>query len=718
MWKHTWLRLVGWGLALFLLLGTGWGSYEVYAAIKDLPPWQVDSVPLVAPSTLYAADGTPFATLGRGTFIPVDEKKIPPIVKEAFVAAEDNRFYEHHGIDFIGIIRAAWQDILHRKIVQGGSTITQQLAKNAFLTPSRTFKRKIQEVYLAIQLERHYTKDEILTFYLNRIYFGEGAWGIGAAAKTYFDKRVEDLTPAEAATLAGLVRAPSYYDPYHNPEGALYRRNTVLQQMVECGYLTSEQAAKAKAEPLGLKRGLIYKPECPYPDFVDYVIATVGERFGDSALFRGGLKIYTTLDIKAQKAAEAAVKNDSFYPTTVRDSQGLLQPQSAVVLLDPNTGAIRAMVGSRDHVVSRQFNRAYQAFRQPGSAIKPILDYGPAVEYLGLRPDSIVMDEPVRYGNYEPRNYDGRYLGPITLQDALAHSVNVVAVRLLHQVGLERAADFAARLGIHVNVAEDGLAAALGGLHHGVSPLQMAAAYAAFANGGYYVKPYAVTKIVQPDGSILAQYHPELRPAMKPSTAATIATMLKAVVQYGTGTKARIDDLAAGKTGTTDQGRDLWFCGWVPRMVGVVWMGWDSNNPMPGAYGGDYCARMWRQIMVQALDLQPTNSSPAPAPSSKPATVPSTPATPATPPSPAPTTPEQPGQPNQSSPTPGSTSSPTPSHPPASPGSTTPASPGVPGEPTTPSAPSGAPSSTGGSPPPQRTPERNSSPGQGAGGHG
>ncbi|RDV82305.1 transglycosylase domain-containing protein [Ammonifex thiophilus] len=670
MWRFSWVRLVGWLVALFILLGMGWGGYEVYAAIRDLPPWQIDSVPLVAPSTLYAADGTPFASLGRGTFIPVTEKEIPLVVKQAFVAAEDNRFYQHHGIDIWGILRAAWYDLLNRKIVQGGSTITQQLAKNAFLTPSRTFKRKIQEVFLAIQLERHYTKDEILTFYLNRIYFGEGAWGIGAAAKTYFDKKVEDLTPAEAAMLAGLVRAPSYYDPFRNPEGALARRNTVLQQMEECGFLTPEQVAKAKAEPLGLKRGLIYKPKCPYPDFVDYVIATVGERFGESALFRGGLKIYTTLDIRAQRAAEAAVRNNAFYPTTVRDSQGLLQPQAAVVLLDPNTGAIRAMVGGREHVVSRQFNRAYQAYRQPGSAIKPILDYAPAIEYLGMSPSSVVVDEPVRFGSYEPRNYDGRYRGPITLQDALAYSVNVVAVKLLHMVGLERAAAFADKLGIKVDPTKDGLAAALGGLYHGVSPLQMAAAYAAFANGGYYVHPFAVTKIVQPDGSILAEYHPELRPVMKPTTAAAIATMLKAAVQYGTGTKARIDDLAAGKTGTTDEGKDLWFCGWVPRMVGVVWIGWDMNRPMPGAYGGDYCARMWRQIMVQALDLQPTstvappppapsvpstapteppNSTATPAPSApeKPSPTPEKPTAPTTPTSPAPAVPGQPGQPAQ-----------------------------------------------------------------------
>ncbi|WP_211229970.1 transglycosylase domain-containing protein [Desulfovirgula thermocuniculi] len=603
----------------------------------------------MAPSTLFAADGTPFATLGQGTFIPVRPKEIPHVVKEAFVAAEDKRFYQHHGIDVTGILRATWYNLLNRKIVQGGSTITQQLAKNAFLSPSRTFKRKIQEVFLAIQLERHYAKDEILTFYLNRIYFGEGAWGIGTAAKTYFDKRVEDLTLAEAALLAGLVRAPSYYNPFENPEGALARRNTVLKQMEECGFSTPEQVAKAQAEPLNLKRGMIYKPEYPYPNFVDYVIATVEERFGESVLFRGGLKIYTTLDIKAQQVAEAAMKNPGFFPASIRDSRGLLQPQAAVVLLDPNTGAIRAMVGERNHVVSRQYNRAYQAYRLPGSAIKPILDYAPAIEYLGMTPDSVVVDEPVRFGSYEPKNYDGRYRGPVTLRDALAHSINVVAVKLLHTVGLERAAAFARSLGIEVDPAEDGLAAALGATYRGVTPLQMAAAYAAFANGGYYVKPYAVTRIVAPDGSVLAEYHPELRRAMKTKTAESIASMLKSAVQYGTGTKAQIDNLAAGKTGTTDQGKDLWFCGWVSQMVGVVWMGWDFPRPIPGAYGGDYCAPMWRYIMMQALDLHPTQ---VPTPSKPtPATPPASALKPApeseqnpSPPAPSP----QPGTPSQS----------------------------------------------------------------------
>ncbi|MGB9803342.1 PBP1A family penicillin-binding protein [Desulfofundulus sp.] len=644
------IRWLGWLLALILLLSTGWACWEIYAALRDLPAWQMDSVPLIAPSTLYAADGTPFATLGRGSFIPVAQKDIPPVVKEAFVAAEDNRFYNHPGIDVRGILRAAWYDLLNHKVVQGGSTITQQLAKNAFLTPSRTFKRKIQEIFLAIELERHYTKDEIMTFYLNRIYFGEGAWGIGTASRIYFDKDVKDLSTAEAALLAGLVRTPSYYDPFKNPEIALARRNTVLRQMWECGFISAQEAARAEQEPLGLKRGFTSQSQYQYPDFVDYIIDSAEEKLDESALFRGGLKIYTTLDIKAQSAAEEVIKNPAYFPPSFRDTSGGLQPQAAVVLLDPQTGAIKAMVGAREHMVARQFNRAYQASRQPGSAIKPILVYGPAVEYLGMTPNSAVVDEPVRFGNYQPRNWDGVYRGSITLQDALAYSVNVVAVKLLHMVGMEKACNFARSLGIDVSTA-DGLQAALGGLSHGVTPLQMAAAYAAFANGGYYVRPYAITRIVQPDGVVLAEFHPERKPAMKKETATTIATMLKAAVRYGTGANARIDDLAAGKTGTTDEGKDLWFCGWVPQMEGVVWIGWDVPRPMPGAYGSQYCTRIWREIIIRALDLKAEPVLPSPSQPTKPKpenTPPSTPVPSIPPGSPLPaTTPEQKANPAQ-----------------------------------------------------------------------
>jgi penicillin-binding protein 1A len=583
-------------------LGVVAGGWLTYTALRDLPTWRIETLHLDAPSTLYAADGTPFATLGFRNYIPVRQNDIPNFVKYAFVGAEDKRFYRHCGIDPVGLARAALSNLFHHRIMQGGSTITQQLAKNAFLVPSRTLKRKIQEIFLAIKLERYYTKDEILTFYLNRIYFGEGAWGIGAAAETYFHKKVSTLTLGEAALLAGMVQAPSYYDPFRNPSEALKRRDYVLYQMLSCRFITPEEYQRARQEPLCLHRGNSLTQEYPYPDFTDYVLMNVEKTYGQRYLL-GGFRIYTTLDRGAQQVVEKEVANAANFPPSIRDAQGFLQPQVAVVLVDPATGAVRALVGSRERVAQRQFNRAVQARRQPGSALKPILVYAPAVEFLGMGPQTVVRDEPVRFGSYAPKNYDGRYRGDVTLQDAVAYSINVVAVKVLNQVGLDRATRFAARLGIHVDPAKDGLSAALGGLHRGVTPLEMAAAYAAFANGGEYVEPYVVTRITDAAGNVLEEATPHRYRAMESETAGTIATMLRAAVRYGTGRNARIGTIAAGKTGTTDEGKDLWFCGWVPKLVGVVWMGWDEPHPMPYAYGGKYCARLWRKIMVDALGL-------------------------------------------------------------------------------------------------------------------
>ncbi|MEW6181839.1 MAG: PBP1A family penicillin-binding protein [Bacillota bacterium] len=589
------------------------GGWVVYTAIRDLPPWQMDSLQFGAPSTLYAADGkTVVATLGKVNYIPVPQKEIIPDIKQALIAVEDTRFSQHPGVDPRGIVRALWTDLTHGKAVQGASTITQQLARNAFLISSKTLKRKIQEMFLAVQLERHYTKDEILALYLNRVYFGQGAWGIGAAARTYFNKNAADLGLAEAALLAGLVQAPSYYDPYRNPEEAVAKRNVVLDKMLSCGFITPEEEEQASGEPLNLDRGATVRTEYPYPDFTDYVIATVEKKYGESALFRGGLKIYTTLDIKAQRAVEEEIRNKNNFPPSERDANGLLQPQTAVVLLDPYSGSIRALAGGREHTVDRQFNRAVQAKRQPGSAFKPIIAYGPAIEYAGMSPEKTVIDEPVRYGSYVPKNADDKYRGAVTLQDALAFSVNVVAVELLDDVGLGRAVEFAGKLGIELDTANEGLSLALGGLNRGVTPLEMAAAYGAFANGGEYIRPTAVTRIFQPNGVILEEYKPERGSAMRRETARAITTMLRAAVRYGTGTGARIGTIAAGKTGTTDEGKDIWFCGWVPKMVGVVWIGWDRPKAMPRAYGGKYCAPLWRKIMLKAVDIEGIPSEPLP----------------------------------------------------------------------------------------------------------
>jgi len=602
-WARLLLLLAG--LTLAVLLGVAWWVF--FTAFRDLPPWRMDTFQPGAPSTLYDATGRPFARLGFENYLPVDIKEIPPVVKQAFLAAEDARFYQHRGIDLRAIARAALTNLARGRVVQGGSTITQQVARNAFLNPSRTFKRKIQEAFLAVQLERYYTKDEIFEMYLNRIYFGEGAWGIGAAAKTYFNKDVGDLTLSEAALLAGLPQAPSLYSPYRNPQAALARRATVLQMMVAQGFITADEANAARREPLRLERGLPREEKYPYPYFVDYVVQELGKKYGEAVLYRGGLRIYTTLDRQAQEAAERAAATYANFPSSIRDQQGILQPQAAIVVLDPHTGAVRALVGGREHNAGRAYNRATQAYRQPGSAFKPIIAYAPAVEYLGMTPASVVSDTPVVFGNYRPQNYDHRFRGPVTLRDALAYSINVPAVRLVDQVGLERAMAFARELGIDtLDPRHEGLSVALGGLHTGVTPLQMAAAYAAFANGGFYVMPTVVARVAQADGTLLEEVRPAVRRVMSRRTALAVTEMLRAAVDYGTGTRARIPGVpVAGKTGTTDEGKDTWFCGYTDKLVGVVWIGWDLPRPMPGTYGGMYCARIWREVMTRILGITP-----------------------------------------------------------------------------------------------------------------
>lgn len=588
-----------------------------YTSLRDLPSTKTDMmIPQTgAPSTVYDANGNQIASLGLKNSIPVSFDDVPLVAKQAVLATEDTRFYDHKGVDLRAIMRALFTDLIHGEVLQGGSTITQQVAKNVFLNPSRSIKRKIQEAFLAIELERHYTKDEIFEMYLNCVYFGEGAWGIGAAAKTYFNRDVQNLTLGEAALLAGMLQAPSYYSPYSNLEGALKRRQTVLNLMVEQGFITPEEAQQASQEPLKLKNGMPRDEKYPYPYFVDYIIQELGRKYGEGAVFRGGMKIYTTLDPRAQKAAEDVAASPSYFPYSVRDSQGLLQPQTAIVFLDPQTGAIKAMVGGRQHTARLGYNRATQAYRQPGSAIKPIIAYAPAIEYLGLTPDSTVEDAPVAFGNYRPKNYDGMYRGTITLREALAYSVNIPAVKLLNLVGLERGISFAREMGITtLDAKREGLSAALGGLDKGVTPLQMAAAYSAFANGGAYYTPYAVARVEDSAGNVLEEAHPYGHRVMSSQTASAVTEMLQAAVRYGTGKRARISGLdVAGKTGTTEEGKDIWFCGYTQNLVGVVWIGWDMPKAMPNTYGGIYCARIWREITIRTLGITATSLTEEPA---------------------------------------------------------------------------------------------------------
>ena len=599
-------------LVLIILLAIlGFFSFLglVVVSLYQMPAWSMEDLDPGSATILYDRDGRLITRIGAENRESVPLKSIPPVVRDAFIAIEDVRFYEHPGVDLRAIARAAWNNLRGGRVVEGGSTITQQLVKNSFLKPERTWQRKIQEVVLALVVERRFTKDEILEMYLNRIYLGEGAYGVQAAAQVYFGKNVSDLNLPEAALLAGLTKAPSLYSPFRNPEGALERRNLVLDNMLKYNLITAAQHRTARATPLRLNPDPRARNRYPYPYFVDYVTEELIARYGETAVFRGGLKVYTTLDPKLQQAAEEVLADARYFPKSERDANNLVQPQAAVAAVEPNTGYIRALVGGREHTHKRSFNRATMPpGRPPGSAFKPIIDYGPAIEFLGKAPASVVDDIPTTFGNYAPRNYDGRYRGLITYREALTYSVNVAAVKVLQEVGLPQAIQFAGRLGFTAfDPARDGLSLALGGMTYGVTPLQMAAAYAAFAANGIYAAPMAVTKVERPDGTY-DEFRPTRTRAMKPTTAYLITSMLQSVVERGTGTRAALDRPVAGKTGTSDEGRDAWFVGYTPDLAAAVWLGYDQPRPMPLVYGGSYAAPIWKAIMTRALSGTPPRS--------------------------------------------------------------------------------------------------------------
>lgn len=531
--------------------------------------------------------------------LPIDINKVPQNLQNAFIAAEDNRFYEHIGIDPIGIFRAIFANLTNRGIAQGGSTITQQLAKNAFLSQEQTLKRKIQEAMLALEIEHKYSKKEILEMYMNQIYFGQGAYGIQTAAKTYFNKDVNELTLTQCAMLAGLPKSPNYYSPFNNLNEAKKRKNVVLDQMVKYGYVSAAEAEDAKNQDLGLSKSHQSKEADEYASFIDYVSQQVAKKYGDDALYKEGLKIYTTMDVDKQHAAVRAMRN---LPNNYTDENGLTQPQAAIVSIDPKTGHILAMVGGRGQ---DSFNRASMAVRQPGSAFKPFV-YLTALQH-DMTPDTTMDDQPVTYGSWSPKNAGGSYSGTMALSDALPHSVNTIAVQLADKVGTKNIIANAKKMGITtLDAKDDNLAMALGGLTKGVTPLEMASAYGTFANKGVHVKPTAIVKILDRNGNVLEdastlEKEETKTRVMSEREAYEMTTMLEGVIDHGTGTAAAIGRPAAGKTGTTDDNKDAWFVGYTPDIVTAVWIGDDTGSHSLGEiYGGTIPAEIWKDYMSSA----------------------------------------------------------------------------------------------------------------------
>ncbi len=525
---------------------------------------------------------------------PVKSEEIPENLKKAFLATEDVRFYEHIGIDYRGVMRAMWENITHRAVAEGGSTITQQLARNAYLNQERTFSRKIQEMFLALKIEHRHTKEEILEMYLNQIYFGRGVYGIQAASKYYFNKNVKDLDLNECAMLAGIPKSPNHYSPLNNLEEAQKRKAVVLHQMAKYGFISSSTAQKTAKQEVHLVQSAPKEVGDAYY-FINYVKQTIIDKYGDDGLYKGGLKIYTTLDMDMQRAAEEAMKN----LPEMNEANGLKQPQGALVAIEPHSGYIKAMVGGRG---TDMFNRAALAERQPGSAFKPFV-YAAALE-SGYRPDSVVADTPFTKYGWNPQNYDRSFYGSVPLSSVCAQSLNVATVRVADDIGIDKVIKYAKDMGISTLVLEGerndvNLSTALGGITRGVTPLELTSAYCTFANKGIYAKGTPIVKVLDRDGNVLEEYpNPNnSRRVLKEETAANLDSMLQGVVSHGTGTRANIGGHVAGKTGTTSDYHDAWFVGYVPDLVVGVWIGTDDNQPMGSMTGGTLPADIWRIFM-------------------------------------------------------------------------------------------------------------------------
>lgn len=617
--RIRWGRLVVLSVIGMLVILFGTGAGFVLGILRDLPPIDaVNSLKPVQSSIIYDRNGQIVRTLHDGQNRElVDLKEVPKNLIDAFIATEDRDFYTHHGINPKAIVRALWV-IATRQGFQGGSTITQQLAKNAFLTPEQTIKRKVAEAWYAIQLERTYTKDEILGFYLNMIYFGDGAYGVQAASKHYFSKPVKEITLAEAAMLAGITKSPADYNPFTNYENAKLRQHQVLENMVAAGYLTPEQAQAAKQQKIELNKGATgstNNPDYPGAYFVDYVIEQLLPKYGKEQVYRGGLKIYTTLDPQAQRAAEEAVKLlDGHFK--YNDDKPKENVEAAAVFMDAKTGYVRALVGGRKHKAQLGTNRATLP-HQPGSTIKPLSVYAPGLE-AGLTPGTVFDDAPMyRNGKIYPHNWDFTYQGLITVRDALKLSVNVVAIKIAERIGLDRAFESVKRFGITTLVdsgpqSDKGSpsALALGGLTQGITPLEMAGAYSTFANNGVRTKPVTILKVIDSSGRELDnnEKSTSIR-VLSPQVNYLMVDMMKSVIREGTGGRANINRPSAGKTGSTDDFLDVWFAGYTPHTVGVVWVGWDDKkNKAPLTSGGGFWPhRIWQKAMTEITKNQPAD---------------------------------------------------------------------------------------------------------------
>lgn len=626
------------GLLIFSIIAVA--SIIIYLTYlsRTLPSWDESAFDQSTTSKIYDMNDSvvsmKYKNQNRTT---ITYSQISPDFIAAILATEDADFYDHNGFSLKGIVRSTLTNIFTKGRPHGASTITQQLARGVLLinedTRSVSYVRKIREILLAMQIEDRLTKEEILTNYVNTISFGHGAYGVEAAAITYFNKPAMDLSLVEAAMIAGMPQAPSTYDPFKAPEKALARRNIVIDRLVAVEYITKVEAEELKKIPITLVEGVPNqavneeKDLANYQYYIDYVTSIADKIITEKnleSIYNGGYKIYTTLDINVQSAMETVYNDDSLFP------QGMngIEPESAMTIIDPSTGAIRGLVGGRSYSVEMGFNRAVSAKRSPGSTFKPIVAYGPAFEKGILSPSMIVKDTPEPKlldgaGNvYEFNNYSGNFVGNVNVRTAVKTSINTVAVRVLNDITPKYGYEFAKRLGI-TNLSEsekDNLAMALGGLQNGVTTLEMARAFGVFANQGVLVESNSIRRIEDSYGNIIFESKPSSNQAISPEVAFMVNSVLLDVVNSGTGINAKLyKRQVAGKTGTTslivngtniEQGNgDLWFVGYTPQLSGAVWIGYDKSSStsylQKSKYGSGKAAYIWHQVMAIALQGQP-----------------------------------------------------------------------------------------------------------------
>ena len=633
-------RRFPWQLFLTLVVVAVCGSAgAVFGLVQwlghDLPrPEQLNQIQAPVKSVVFDARGRVLHEFFKENRSSVRLNQIPRNLINATLSTEDRNFYQHWGVDLWGVGRAAVSNVLHMHTTEGGSTITQQLARNLFLTQERTMSRKLKEIALAVQIERAYSKNQILELYFNQIYFGEGAYGVEAGAKTFFGKPLAELTLPECALLAGLPANPSQYSPRRKPAASKLRRGKVLRNMLATKAITRVEFDNAIRAPLGVTPVRYSNDRAPY--FVELVRLHLDERYGSNAVYEGGLKIYTTLDMDLQLAAERALEKQltsieadlktkvtraNYHPVLADSSRsgGVMTPylQGALVAIDPRNGYVRAMIGGRDWNQSN-FNRASQALRQPGSAFKPFV-YAAAIDN-GFRPTDIVVDEPVSFPGgangkpYQPQNYDHKYRGSVTLRYALQQSINIPAIKLLRKVGTSLVATYARRLGIKSPLGQN-LSLALGSSE--VTLLELTSAYGVFANRGIRNEPMTILKVEDRSGNVLEKNSPRPTEVLSEESAGVMTSMLQSVVDHGTGAPSRAMGFtipAAGKTGTMDDYMDAWFVGYVPSLVAGVWVGYDQKRKIgPGMTGARAALPAWTDFMLSATRGRPVEDFPLPA---------------------------------------------------------------------------------------------------------